>query len=243
MPKNDSESLIRMAKIVQTVDDSRAAGERFKLPLFLRNELDERLVVMESVLPTTNREEGKRRGASSSLTAAFKELRLLLREGYQLVKAAPRYKASESQKLATLTAYGWSQGKLGSLIENTRVLSLARLASEESPKVTVDALRYPKELLAEIQAQVAIIESQEADAETGGRQSAIRARNDARKLLGKSLRCVRYYYCCASDEADATPELARIGFQPTHRSGQRKTASEEAVPPPDKPLPPVVVDP
>ncbi len=59
--------------------------------------------------------------------------------------------------------------------------------------------------------------------------SATSKRNTATTLLDKALRRVRYHYCSVSDDCDETPELAKVGFQPVRRSGQRLIASEQPV--------------
>ena len=228
VPKDDTEAMIRIAKKVQTVDSARAESDPFKLPFFLREDLYQRLESTEDIMPSTTSAEGKRLGASSSLKTAFEELQSLLKEGFRLVQATPRFQATEAQKVAALTVYGWTGAKLGVLSERTRVLTLARLALQETARITPETVRYPLPLVEQIQKQVTIIEQQEAAAAPGGRQTAVQNRNEARSLLRKALRRVRHYYCCASDSADETPELAKIGFQPVHRSGQRRVAGEPA---------------
>ena len=226
MPQENSESMLRRARLVLAVDEKRDKNDPFKLAPWLKQDVSERLAALEIAKPSTNSEEGKRRGAATTLKDAFVELRGLLREGFRIVQAVPRYQATDGEKIGTLTAYGWAGGKLGMLVDNSRVTNLARLAIQETPKIKPEALRYPTELLSRIVAQVALIEAQESDATSGGRQTAIQKRNEARTALEKALRRVRFYYCAATDDADTTPELAKIGFQPVRRTGQRRLPGE-----------------
>lgn len=101
------------------------------------------------------------------------------------------------------------------LDDDDRVLTNARLAlgiGEE--QVPNPAHRYPAARLQRIQTQLGIAELDQDKATGGDRQSATRLRNTALEMAATTASRVRFYYCCASRDADQTTELARIGFQP-----------------------------
>jgi hypothetical protein len=231
MSADDTQLARRQAQKIQTVDSARPASDPFKLPAELRTLLDTRLAVLDNLGVLPNEAEGARKGASEKLKAAFTELRLLLKEGFGRVDTAPRSKASSGEKAAALATYGWMGGKLGRLVDNERVVTLAELAVAETPKITNTALRYDLDTVSEIAAQLAIVKAEQATASTGARQAAVAQRDDATAQLVKALRRVRHHYCASSDDCDETPELARIDFQPTRRSGQRLVAAEIPVAP------------
>ena len=230
MSAEDTQLARRQAQKIQTVDSARPAADPFKLPAALRVLLDSRLADLDSLGTLPDEAEGARKGASAKVKAAFTELRTLLREGFEGVSATPRAKASSGEKAAALASYGWTGGKVGRLVDNERVLHLAELAVVETPKISNNALRYDPGTVSGIAAQLAIIKVEQATASTGARQAAVAARDAATVQLVKALRRVRHQYCANSDDGDETPELAKIGFQPARRSGQRLVAAETPAP-------------
>jgi hypothetical protein len=229
MANEDTQAARQQAQKIQTVDTARPATDPFKLPTALRQLLDSRLTALDALGIVPDEVEGVRQGASGKVKAAYKELRVLLKEGFEGVKSTPRAHASGGEKAAALATYGWAGGKLGRDWDNLLVVHLAELAVAETPKIAKVALRYPAEVVAEIAAQLATIRVEQSNATTGARQDAIAKRDAATALLEKSLRRVRFHYCCCSDDCDETPELAKIGFQPARRSGQRLLAAEQPI--------------
>jgi hypothetical protein len=229
MASDDTQAARRQAQKIQTVDTARPATDPFKLPASLRALLDSRLTALDALGIVPDEVEGARQGASEKVKKAYKELRVLLKEGFEGVQSTPRAHASGGEKAAALATYGWVGGKLGRNWDNLFVVHLAELAVAETPKIAKAALRYPAEVVAEIAAQLAIVRAEQAAATTGARQDAIAKRDTATALLVKALRRVRFHYGSASDDCDETPELAKIGFQPTRRSGQRLIAAEQTI--------------
>ncbi len=229
MANDETQLARRQAQKIQTVDSGRPVADPFKLPASLRALLDSRLSALDALGTLPEEVEGKRVGASAKVKAAFAELRELLKEGFDGVSATPRAKASTGEKAAALATYGWVGGKLGRGFDNARLIHLAELAVAETPKISNVHLRYDPDIVSGIAAQLAMVKAEQATASTGARQDATSKRNTATTLLDKALRRVRYHYCSVSDDCDETSELAKVGFQPTRRSGQRLIASEQPV--------------
>ena len=101
------------------------------------------------------------------------------------------------------------------LIGDDQVLANARLAlGLGAADVPNAAHRYPAVRLQRIETQLGIAEFDQDTATGGNRQGATRLRNTALETEATTASRVRFYYCCASRDADQTTELARIGFQP-----------------------------
>src|SRR5712691_2995445 len=67
--------------------------------------------------------------------------------------------------------------------------------------------------------QLGIVKGNAPTATGGDRQKAIELRNAALEMASTTLLRVRFYYCSASRDADKTPELAKIEFQPRRDPG------------------------
>jgi hypothetical protein len=91
-----------------------------------------------------------------------------------------------------------------------------------------EAWQYPEVRLARIKAQLAIIEDKEDEATGGDRQAATRTRNTAYDLAETTLLRVRFWYCCATRDADKSPELAKIEYQPRREYGSQTEGKKEA---------------
>ena len=87
MPNAGSLSAIAVGHLTQTVDSERAAGDRFKLPEFLRANLDEKLAALEASDSHTALTESDRTGGSSKAREALDQMETLLRDGYNGIKA------------------------------------------------------------------------------------------------------------------------------------------------------------
>ncbi len=232
MARRDSDAAIQTARLIQTVDDGRSARDRFKLTATLRTELDDRLVTLLQAESSQQGATGNRLRDSERVKEALPVLVSLLRDGFNHLKALPSYSVTSAERGAAFEAYGWSGGKIGGLQTFDRILALARKA--EAATITVEPLaaRYPAELLARIQAHLAILDESGAGAKVGTRQQATKDRNDALGALIKINARVRIYYGSCSDELDRTAELAKIGLNPRNQSGQRRVPGEGTPTPP-----------
>ncbi len=240
MARKDSQSAQTVARLIQTVDDSRGSDDPFKLTLTLRNTLDNRLTDLVNAESKQGGASGDRAKDAETLRVELPKMRELLRDGYKHVDGLKSYEISRAEKISALDAYGWVGGKIGSLAATDRVLALARQVEAATPTVAPAQARYPTELVTRISDKLIVLENAGAGARIGSRQGATKRRNDALKALQKIIARTRLYLGSCSDDLDATPELARVGLNPTSRSGQRRVPSE-VVPPPDGTLPPVVV--
>lgn len=82
-------------------------------------------------------------------------------------------------------------------------------------------------LIPAIGAKLDFIEAHETEATAGGRQVSTARRSEPLDLLETRLSRVRHHSCSASDDLDATPELARISFQPRRPRGSLDTPEPE----------------
>jgi hypothetical protein len=220
MPSLESSEIISRLQTVITVDNGRAAASPFKLPTSLREDAVADLAALIATETDTDPAEGARVGASAAKRAALTELERQLRGGHRGIAALDEETITEGQRLQVFTSYGWESGELG-LFPDARVLAMARLAP------TVSAAEaggnagwlYTAARLGRIAAQLAIIDALESTASGADRQAATLRRDTARELAGGTLLRVRFFYCSATRDVDATPELVRIGYQPRRAPG------------------------
>lgn len=81
--------------------------------------------------------------------------------------------------------------------------------------------------------QLGIVTGSAATATGGDREKAIKVRNAAMERAKTTLGRVRFHYCSASRDADKTPELAKLDFQPRRMPGktEKKPATNQAATP------------
>ncbi len=224
---------VNISNLVLQVDDARAANDPFKLRPTLRALVLERrdtLIALDGVAENT---DGSKLGASARNRVALDNLNALLHDGYNFIQGLMSFQVSPADKRELFNSYGWTKGDLGEF-PDTRVLSLSRTALTVSPDILEPARRYPTALLDQISAQLAIYEANKPVAETGNRETAIKARNTALDLLKKANARARFAYCQASDDLDQTPELAKIGFQ--SRRDRGVAAAKDPKPAPATPI-------
>ncbi len=235
MPTQDSIETARRLKLIVTIDDGRPAADPFKLPGLLRADVVDDVANLEELDVLTGTEEGERTEASGTKRKAFTEMERQLRGVHRFIQALDDDAINPEERKGLFESYLWQNGQIGQFDDERRV-ELARQAIKIDAENLVKAeWRCPAVRLARIQAQLAIIEEKEDPASGGGRQAANRARNTSLELAATTLLRVRFWYCCASRDADKTPELARIEYQP-----KRPYGSQDApAPGPDSPVPPV----
>ena len=210
---------IETAELITQVDNTRGAGDLFKLPNYLRVLVETRLGAAKSANAAASMSAGDKVGASVQVKEAMEKLREALRDGFNYIKGIPKDDLGAAQRAAAFTHYGWTGGKLGSLESAQRVNHLADLAQAGASSVLAIA-RYPASVNNKINNWSAVLEANEAIAGGGSQQAALEARNIARDLLQKANLRARFHYCESSDDADKTVELARIGFQPRRDPGE-----------------------
>ena len=143
---------------------------------------------------------------------------------------------SDADRMATYTTYGWEKGQLGRLNDD-RLLVLGELAMQAATTVANPAWRYAPALTAVISQQLDIIEAEDPDATSGGRQVSVIERRAHRDLLQTHISRARYHYCASSDDLDSTKELAKISFQP-RRASVATPPEVQPTPTPVNPPPP-----
>ncbi len=210
---------IALAELAQSVDDGRVAADPFKLPVSLRTLLNTRLADLQANDVATLVTEGGRATASANLRAALDQLNTLLRDGYNFINGIGSFAISPADRLGVFTVYGWESGLIGEFTD-ARVESLANQAITATPSIPNAAHRYPTALLDLITAQLTLVNANQPQATGGTAQAATAARDAALVLLQLATERVRYFYCCASDDKDQTPELAKIGRQARRAPGQ-----------------------
>ena len=228
MPNDQSTELARRLNLVITVDDSREVGSTFKLPASLRADVVGDLAVLARLDALTGTAEGARAEASGTLRGAFEELERQLRGGHRFIQALDESVVSESERAGLFETYLWKSGNIGAF-DDGRCLALARQAVKvDSENLAKAEWRYPAVRLARIVAQLGIIEDEAGEATGAGRQGATRARNEAQALGETTLLRVRFFYCSATRDADQSPELARIEYQPRRDYGTVPEAKKAA---------------
>jgi hypothetical protein len=233
MPNAESLASIAQGRLVQNVDDQRAAGDNYKLPAFLRPAFDAGLTTLDADDSDTVLTESDRAGGSAAARGAIDAAKDLLRNAHSGIKAIPGTSINAGQRLEVFTAYGWSGGKLGKL-GDARVIGLARLGIQAHPEVAA-AFKYSADIVTGLTAQLAIFDANVDNAKVGNREAATRKRDKSLADFNVLLARARFYYCCVGAEADQTPELAKIGFQPRRDPG---TVAKPPKPPaPAKPGP------
>jgi hypothetical protein len=217
MPNAESLAAVSQGRLVQNVDDQRAEGDNFKLPVFLRPDVNAGLIALETADNDTVLTESDRTGGSAAARGAIDAIKELLRNAHSGIKAIPGTQINAGQRLEVFTAYGWSGGKLGKL-GDARVIGLARLGVQKHSEVPAGS-KYNAEIVAGLTAQLAIFDKNVDSSKVGNREAATRKRDQALEAFKVLLARVRFYYCCVSAEADQTAELAKIGFQPRRDPG------------------------
>jgi len=111
------------------------------------------------------------------------------------------------------------------------VVSLARTAlSVGAGQIPQIEWRYPQPRLDRIILQLGIVTDHAVTATGGDREKALKVRNAALEMAKTTLARVRFYYCSASRDADKTPELAKLDFQPRRMPGKAEKKSSTASP-------------
>jgi hypothetical protein len=234
MPNEQSLAALAQLQLVQTVDDDRATGDVFKLPAWLRGQVDADFTALDAADNATALTESDRAGTSGAARDALTKLQEFLRDGYRHIDAIRTSAITDAQRLVVFTAYGWVGGMLGRF-GDARVIGLTRLGVKAKPGLQ-PAWLYPADLIADLTAQLAIFDTNASSALGADRIEATRIRNAKLDLAETTLAQVRFFYCSASRDTDQTPELAAIGFQPRRDAGEAgHSATKPAVTPPPTP--------
>lgn len=204
----------------QNLDNARLAGDRRKLPPTLRTDVDDDLAGLQAAEQATSPAEGGRAGASGARRAALDQLEREHHGGYRGIAAIDEATITAAQRLQVFVSYDWASGEIGEFNDD-RIISLARLAPTISAaEVGNAAWLYSAARLGRIAAQLAIVDAMTAQASGADAQTATLARDAARKLAATTLLRVRFFYCCATRDADQTPDLVAIGYQPRREPGE-----------------------
>ncbi len=239
MSNERANRIAQTAELILTTDDLREVNDAFKLSPTFRATLEDRLREYRRVSQNLNTATGQRSGDAERVKSSHPRLTQRMRDGFRFLQALPDFRVTDAQKLTALRTYGFDGNKTGSLERKERVLELARVALAVTPSINPPEARYPADLLGEIEKELQILDQANAGSRIGNRSAATQARDRALQELSKAVSRVRAYYIFASDDLDATPELAKIGMNPTRRTGQRKVQTESNVQPPPGTLPPV----
>ena len=241
MPNDQSTELARRLRLALTVDDKRAADDPQKLPTALRKDVTDDLQSLDNADADTGTTEGDRTEAAGTLRKAFAELERQLRGSYRFLGAIDETAITDEERAGVFEAYLWKAGQLGRF-DDGRCVALAKQAAKVQAEGAVpEAWRYPAVRLARIVAQLGIVESQQDAATGGSRQTANAVRDAAQDLAATTLSRVRFWYCCATRDADRTPELARIEYQPRRDYGTVGEGKKAPAPAPSTPKVPVPV--
>ncbi len=221
MPRFEASDIITRLTVAKNSDTTRLAGDPYKLPGGLRADVDADLAQLMARETDTSPAEGARAGASGAKRAALDELERQHRGGYRGIAAIDEDSITAGARLQVFESYGWPQGEIGDF-DDARTIALARLAPTVSAaEVGGEATRlYTAARLARIAAQLALIDALESTASGADRQFATLRRDTALALAAGTLLRVRFFYCSATRDGEATPELVRIGYQPRRDPGE-----------------------
>ncbi len=221
MPTAQSTELARRLQLVLTVDGKRPAGDPLKLYPALLADVADDLANLGDADAETGAEEGDRIDASGKKRKGYEELERQLRGGHRFIGAIDEEMIADEERAGVFETYLWKQGEIGRF-DDERCVELAQQAIQVVEKNLVKPeWRYPDVRLTRIKAQLAIIEGKTDEASTGDRQLANQARDTAFDLAETTLLRVRFWYCCATRDADKTPELAKIEYQPRREHGSQ----------------------
>ena len=236
MPMIEASEVITRLTTARNIDTTRGAGDPFKLPASLRTDVDGDLAELVARETDTSPAEGARAGAAGAKRVALDELERQHRGGYRGIAALDEDAITAAARLQVFESYGWPSGEIGEF-SDARRLALARLAPTISAAEVggVATRLYTTARLARIAAQLAIIDALESPASGADRETATLRRDTALGLAGTTLLRVRFFYCSATRDADSSPELTRIGYQPRRAPGEGPGGGEE--PAPSLPLP------
>jgi hypothetical protein len=224
-------------RLIVTIDSTRTPEDSFKLTPALLGLLQGDIDAMESGDHGVHEAEGDRASASGTVRDAFGKLEAALRTGYTGIgaiigKDISATGISDAERSGVYATYGWEKQQLGRLTQS-RLLILGELAVAGQTTIVESAWRYAPAIVTAIEQQLDIIDEEEIQAGGGDRQVSVAQRAEILDRLETRLARVRFHYCSASDDLDATKELARIGFQP------RRPKGSVDVPPPAPVVTPV----
>lgn len=237
MPTNESEDVSRRLTLVQQIDDKRAADDPFKLPAQLRHDVDADGAALATHDVSTGSAEGDRAAASAAQRRALDELERQHRGGYRFIAGMDEDAITEEQRTKVFETYGWKGGQIGRF-DDDRVVSLAETALKVGQNEIADATqRYPQARLDRMKTQLDLVKANAPTASGSTRQSATNLRDAALETARTTLSRVRFYYCSASRDADRTPELAKIEFQPRRDYGTAGSGGSSGNKPAPEPTP------
>lgn len=227
MATEKSIAVIAQLGLIQSVDSQRPfPGDHWRLPDWLRQQVQHDLTALEESDAATVLSEGERTGCSGGSRAAIEELEGLLRDAYRGIGAIRRTAITDAQRSEVYASYGWARGLLGRLSPD-RIVALARLGVRKHPNVSPE-FQYPPELAADMTRALATYDAFVAKAGTGARETATSERNANLLAARQTLRQVRHWYCAASRDGSQSKELSKIGFQPRRDRRTKEAVAAEA---------------
>ena len=126
---------------------------------------------------------------------------------------------SAAQRIHMMEVYLFGGGEVGDFTD-LRILDMARqVPTALNLAMPNPAWHYPQPLVDHIALQLATAESAQTIAEGGDTSVAIDVRNERADLAEAVIARVRFKYCGASDDGDATVELRKIGMKPRGSGG------------------------
>lgn len=208
---------IETGELILQVDNARGGSDPYNIAGPLRNLVQTRLTDAVQKYSIGMMAAGSEVGASERVREALDKLRSALRNGYHYIKGLPDEEITTADRMTAFESYGWERGLIGDLESPARVEALADQAMGAASGLAFG--RYPFTIRNRIAQWLDVLESNQAIADGGDRQTLFDARDAAGELLHKTNSRVRFFYCQASDELDQTPELAKIGYQPRRDRG------------------------
>lgn len=232
MATNESEDVLRRLNLAQQIDGARAADDPFKLPAQLRADVDADATALGGTDLETGAAKGDKLQASGARRRALTELERQLRGGYRFIAGIDEETMTDEERTGVFETYGWAQSEIGRF-DDDRAVSLAQTAlGVTATQIPQAAWRYPQARLDRIQLQLGIATGNAPTASGGTQQEKIDLRDAALTMAATTLLRVRFYYCSASRDADKTPELAKLEYQPRRPYGsvERKAPANPSAP-------------
>ena len=239
MPTNESEDTTRRLRLAQQIDTGRAATDPFKLPAQLRADVDADTLSLSDTDLETGTAKGDRIQSSGAKRRALTELERQLKGGYRFIQGLDEETITDEQRGKIYETYGWTGGEVGRF-DDERVISMATTASQVgATQIPQAEWRYPQARLDRIALQLGIVTGNAVTASGGTQQEMVDLRDAALTMAATTLSRVRFYYCSASRDADKTPELAKLDYQPRRPYGSVKKKAAPAAATPSAAVPPV----
>jgi hypothetical protein len=225
MPSADTIAVSAQLNLIKSVDDRRSADDPFKLPRWLRLQVESDQTALDQSDADTISQGTEQSNRTASVRETLDRLENALRDGFKGIAAIRSTAISDEDRATVFAAYGWSGGLLGRF-DAGRIIGLARLGVREHPEVLAK-YRYAAEVIADLESALQDYERLVPESVDGAIRGGVQTRNAKLDAAEQTLSQVRYAYCMSSRQTVKSPELLKIGFRP-RRAPRTKEEIQES---------------